>query len=383
MTFSQRFFLRFIWLEQELLSLFSFYTKPHTSAEPWPPDKPLISVVIPCYNHGAYLSEAVDSVLSQTWQNFEIIVVDDGSDEPETRSILKNFSRPKTRIIHHKRNKGLPAARNTGIREAIGKYICCLDADDKLHPTYLEKALLMLESNHGIGFVYPWTQVFGSENRVWYAPQFDPSALIYYNQLNPPAVFRRSAWESVGGFREEMRLGYEDWEFWIRVAYHGYRGYRIPEKLLFYRRGIDKSFAQSAAEKHDLLFSLIRRYNVEIYNNTNWLLKVKQHYKNIYVVNPLLNISNRYYYKHLTSVILFIHLHSLKELKYSLSSLQRKDTTNVIIASFKLLDENTMDMLHTYTPYIYILPHFLPRYMWTKFISLLTQNQNINQIIWT
>src|SRR5262245_21692055 len=145
----------------------------HTTP-PWPAHHPFISVIIPCYNHGKFLDEAIQSVLSQTVQDLEIIVVNDGSTNRESIDILNSLEQPKTRVIHLPQNMGLPAARNAGIREAPGKYICCLDADDKLQDTYLEKATAMMESNSGISFVGSWTQVFGSESRVWYAKQFDP-----------------------------------------------------------------------------------------------------------------------------------------------------------------------------------------------------------------
>jgi glycosyltransferase involved in cell wall biosynthesis len=101
---------------------------------------PKISVIIPCFNQGPYLDEAVDSVLAQTFQDFEILVVDDGSTDAETIKILRDFARPKTRIIRTE-NQGLSAARNNGIREAMGEYILPLDADDKIGPGYLEDAV--------------------------------------------------------------------------------------------------------------------------------------------------------------------------------------------------------------------------------------------------
>src|SRR5689334_22074802 len=96
---------------------------------------PRISVIVPCYNLGAYLAEAVDSVLAQTFQDFEIIVVDDGSDEPETQAIVGGFTRPRTRVLRTA-HAGLAAARNLGIAEARGEYLSALDADDRLEPAF-------------------------------------------------------------------------------------------------------------------------------------------------------------------------------------------------------------------------------------------------------
>ena len=101
---------------------------------------PTVSVVIPCYNQGQYLDEAVESVISQTYQDFEIIIINDGSNDLETIEILKNYQKPKTRIIHTE-NQGVIAARNRAIEAAQGKYILPLDADDKIGNTYLEEAV--------------------------------------------------------------------------------------------------------------------------------------------------------------------------------------------------------------------------------------------------
>ena len=92
---------------------------------------PQVSVIIPCYNQGRYLDDAITSVLVQTYQNFEILIVDDGSTEPETIEILQDYQQPKTRIIRTE-NQGVATARNLGIAQAQGTYILPLDADDKI-----------------------------------------------------------------------------------------------------------------------------------------------------------------------------------------------------------------------------------------------------------
>ena len=105
---------------------------------------PRVSIIMPCYNQGQYVAEAVDSVLGQTFHDFEIIIINDGSTDQETISTLESFDRPKCLILHTT-NQGLAAARNNGIREARGEYILPLDADDRIAPTYLEKAVRVLD----------------------------------------------------------------------------------------------------------------------------------------------------------------------------------------------------------------------------------------------
>lgn len=328
---------------------------------------PFISIIIPCYNHGHFVDDAVDSLLRQTWQDFEIIIVNDGSTDEETNRILESYQRPKTRVLNLEKNSGLPAARNAGIQEARGKYICCLDADDKLQETYLEKALIVMEINAGISFVWSWTQVFGSESRVWYAPQFDPERMLFYNLLNPPGVFRRTAWEKVGGFYEVMRDGFEDWEFWVRLTGHGFRGHRISEKLIQYRR-VGYSFAQRAAEKKEALFGLIKANNPDLYADPKAVAaKLERSYRDIYSPTPYMNLKGEDFLNISgLSRMIVSSLDSHKTLEW----LKRNTPKEPFIwVAQQALDEDSTDALYEATPYVYILPNFIPQYARKEFIG--------------
>ena len=105
---------------------------------------PRISVLLPCFNHGAFIDEAVESVFAQTFQDFEIIVVDDGSTDAPTVEKLSSWTVPRLRVLRTG-NRGLPAARNHAARHASGAVFCALDADDRLAPTWFEKALAVLD----------------------------------------------------------------------------------------------------------------------------------------------------------------------------------------------------------------------------------------------
>src|SRR5207248_10063202 len=97
-----------------------------------------VSVIIPCFNLGGYLDEAVESVLAQTFQDFEILIVDDGSTDEETRRVLAYYRKPRTRVVRSE-NRGLPAAKNLGLAHTTAPLVCMLDADDQLDPALLEK----------------------------------------------------------------------------------------------------------------------------------------------------------------------------------------------------------------------------------------------------
>jgi ABC-type polysaccharide/polyol phosphate transport system ATPase subunit/glycosyltransferase involved in cell wall biosynthesis len=198
--------------------------------------RPKVSVVVPCYNLGRYLDEAVQSVLDQTLQDFEIIIVNDGSTDSETNRLLADYDRPKTRVFTTE-NRGVAAARNLAIEHAAGEYICALDADDRLERTYFERAVRILEGDPGIAFVSSWIRAFGAEEWVWKQDRCDLIKLLAECTINGSALVRRSAVLAVGGYDSHMGAqGDEDWDLWISLVERGYRGAIIPEVLFHYRR---------------------------------------------------------------------------------------------------------------------------------------------------
>ena len=199
---------------------------------------PRISVLMPCFNHGAFIGEAIESVLTQTFQDFEIIVVDDGSTEPLTRDTVATLKAPRTTVLKTV-NQGLPAARNHAARHATGALFCALDADDKLAPTWFEKAMKVLDEQPTVAFVSHWLETFGDEHWTWKPERCDLPALLARNTVNGAAVVRRDAFEAVGGYDESMREGCEDWDLWLRLVERGFDGAIVPEVLFYYRRRSD------------------------------------------------------------------------------------------------------------------------------------------------
>ena len=199
---------------------------------------PRVSVVVTCYDLGRYLDEAVASVLAQTFEDFEVLVVDDGSTDPATTQLLADYRRPRTRVLRTP-NSGLPAAKNTGIRHTSGEYLCCLDADDALEPAFLERSVAALDADPELAFASHWLRTFGDETGEWRPTRCDFPALLDANTVNGAALVRRSAVAAVGGFDESLRDGCEDWDLWIALVERGFRGTILPELLYAYRRRPD------------------------------------------------------------------------------------------------------------------------------------------------
>lgn len=195
---------------------------------------PAVSVIIPCYNQGQYLDESIGSVLASDFDDLEIIVVDDGSTDPETCRILGGLDYPKTRLIRRE-NGGLAAARNSGIAVAQGRYILPLDADDKIGSHYIRQAAVALDADTELGIVYCLGEKFGDAVGAIQAASFSVSRMRFSNLIFCSALFSKADWEKVGGYKSEMRYGCEDWEFWLSLLELGRNVHRLPEVGFWYR----------------------------------------------------------------------------------------------------------------------------------------------------
>jgi glycosyltransferase involved in cell wall biosynthesis len=199
-------------------------------------NQPLVSVVIPCFNYGQFVAAAIDSILLQTLPNIEIIVVDGGSTDGTTIEILKNIQRPKTRIFFREGRHYVGSNRNYGISIATGRYICCLDADDTLDCTYIEKAAFYLET-YGYDIVSTAINFVGAKQGKLDILQFpDLTDMAIGNHVLTCAVFRKSFWLNFNGYID-TGIGQdhvaEDWDFWLRLCGNGARIRNISTEHLF------------------------------------------------------------------------------------------------------------------------------------------------------
>ena len=197
-----------------------------------------VSIVIPCYNHGQYIQETIDSIDAQKINYpIEIIIVDDGSSDADTLQKLDDLKQFNYTIIHQT-NGGPGKARNTGIEIAVGKYILPLDADNKLNPDYINKAVPLLEKNQA-DIVYAAPVFFGDtsiKNRQFKVRPFDDLGLVTGNCADACAIFRKEVWAKNGGYDAFMpSYGFEDWDFWIAASKNNFVFHFINEKLYYYR----------------------------------------------------------------------------------------------------------------------------------------------------
>ncbi|NBB79209.1 MAG: glycosyltransferase [Verrucomicrobia bacterium] len=197
-----------------------------------------IAVVVTCYNLGAYLDECIQSLEAQERISPYIYIVNDGSTETTTLEALDRFrSRPCLEVLDFV-NGGLPVARRRGAEIALSAgypALMFIDADDAIEPSYLRKAVEVLNRHPEAGAVNAWTHTVGLMNTYWIPPHSQFPLLLAECMSTPAAVIRAEAYAAAGGVSPEMKYAFEDWEFWIALCETGYALLTIPEPLLRYR----------------------------------------------------------------------------------------------------------------------------------------------------
>lgn len=215
----------------------------------------LISVIIPCYNQAKYLSFAVKSVLAQTINNWECIIVNDGSKD-DSFKIAKQLAELDSRIIVvNQDNTGLSGARNAGINIANGEFILPLDADDAISDNYLEACFNTFIKNSNTVLVYGKAEKFGNINAEWLLPPYDYKDLLFSNMIYCTAMYKKQSWVEAGGYDSKMIYGFEDWEFWLNML-NEFSIVICNKDITFYYRIKEQSMYDSMSNKH---IELMRR----------------------------------------------------------------------------------------------------------------------------
>jgi glycosyltransferase involved in cell wall biosynthesis len=282
---------------------------------------PEISVIIPCYNQGEFLPDAVESIVNQTFENWECIIVNDGSSD-NTSDVAKQLidkHKDKNIKLLEKENEGLSVARNFGIANSCGKYILPFDSDDKLHPEMLEKTFILLENNNNISIAYTDRADFGEASGIVKAGEYNFEKLKYHNHLSYCSLYRKEVWEKVGGYRTMLTM--EDWDFWIAAGSLGYYGKRLPLPLFLYRVRNKSLFHGNAHRYWEKLFSQI------VVNNSSVYPPALVEYSRM-----LLDFHNNP--QPLVNVIIFVDKNSITELETTVSNVLFQSYENFKVVIF-------------------------------------------------
>jgi glycosyltransferase involved in cell wall biosynthesis len=198
---------------------------------------PRISIIIPCFNHGNYIAETLSSIEGIADRTlYEVIIVNDGSTDQNTASVLEDLGRTGRCRVIFQENQGVCRTRNNALALARGEYILPVDSDNLIKPEFVYKAIEILDDRPDVSIVYSDSILFGEEEGVRIAGPFNLQRLMLNNFIDNCSVYRKSMTDRIGGYDPfDGIAGIEDWELWLRAAFHGYKFHYINEPLFYYR----------------------------------------------------------------------------------------------------------------------------------------------------
>ena len=255
-------------------------------------NKPQISVIVPCYNHSPFIVEALESVLNQTFTNFECIIINDGSTDNTEEVVLEWIKKNEKFKYFHQVNSGLSSARNKGISLSSGVFILPLDSDDKISENYLEACYKVLNGNSAVKIAYGAARFFGNVNKKWNLDTYNFEDILYKNMIYCSGLYRKADWEITGGYDENMKEGLEDWEFWIHILKNGGEVVQTDRCCFYYRLKDVSMITEQVVKNHYGYNSRVYIFekHIELYRKTNFYDMYFENYKLKKALgNPLLH----------------------------------------------------------------------------------------------
>ena len=242
-----------------------------------------ISIIVPCYNQAQYLDECLESVSKQTFQNWECIIVDDGSPD-NTEEIALQWAKKDHRFQYFKKeNGGVSLARNFGIDKSSGEWILPLDGDDRIGNQYLELASREFKNNHDI--IYCKASFFGNINVNFNLKKFSYNDFLLQNLIFCSAFYKKEAWLKTKGYDPKLIYGYEDWEFWINLLKNSDKKIICLDYLGFYYRRKDSSrdvnINKNKKQKEDAFNYIFNKHQDEYFKEYGTFFDIIQENKKL------------------------------------------------------------------------------------------------------
>jgi glycosyltransferase involved in cell wall biosynthesis len=223
----------------------------------------LVSIIIPCFNYAHFLGEALESVLAQTYMNWECIIINDGSPDNTEEVALKYCKKDNRLKYYYKENGGHSSARNFGVSHSSGKYILPLDADDTISDNYIEAAVKKIESDRNIKLVTGQVQHFGDVHEKFIMPAYSIKSYLVVNFISISSLFSKEDFDNAKGFDENM-LTFEDWDLFIKILKHGGEVVELPFVGLNYRKKDKSLFRECLKDDQRVFEDLLKLYNNNI-----------------------------------------------------------------------------------------------------------------------
>jgi glycosyltransferase involved in cell wall biosynthesis/GT2 family glycosyltransferase len=349
-------------------------------------DAPILTIVTPFYNTGPEFHQTAQTIFYQSLQQWEWLIINDGSSDPTALKTLDEYRRrdPRIRIIDHAENRGLSAARNSGFYHARCEFVLLLDSDDLLEPTAAEKWWWFLETHPKYSFVASYHVAFGDLNYLWTGGFHDGQANADRSRVSMMCVVRKSVHKAVGGFDETIRGGLEDWEFWMRCAANGYWGATVPEYLAWYRVRQDHSDRwQNLQESRLIEFrsSLQNKYpNLYHGGFPNIVERVDYDLTMVDLEVPPLNQLKKTG-PHLLIILPWLEMGGAERFTLNLIDQLIKQDWIIAIVTTAHSENLWLYEFEKRTPFIYILPTLIPIKEYPRFIGYLIQSRNIDSIL--
>lgn len=351
---------------------------------------PAVTVITPFFNADEVFYETARSVFCQSLQQFEWLIINDGSTDSKSIRILDKYRDidERVHVIDHGKNKGLAAARNTGFRKAKTEYIFQLDSDDLIEPTTLEKCLWFMISHPSCFFTKGYTVGFGQTEFVEWKKSFeDTEEFLRDNPVTATAMIRKSVHRNVGGYDESWKSGLEDWDFWLKCAAHGYWGATIPEHFDWYRTRKDHADRWSGFGKKEndtLRQKLKGRYPILLqkgFPQNDHCCEEASGILNESI--PFENRLNKNKRRLLMILPWFAIGGSTKVNLDIVSLLTRKHEYDITICATHTDESPWLASFERYTNDIFILPHFLRNGDFPRFLSYLIQSRDFDCMLIT
>ncbi|MGH2410515.1 MAG: glycosyltransferase [Chloroflexota bacterium] len=225
-----------------------------------------VSIVIPCYNYGRFLTDAIESALAQTLPAHDIVIVDDGSTDNTPEIAARYLASPGVRMIA-RTNQGAIPTYNAGVRASAGQFFVILSADDRLDPYFLERTVPILLDRPEAAYAYTAYRSFGVRQRALPALPYSARRLRLRPYIAATSLIRGAAFDQVGGFNPSMHGGREDWDFYVALAEHGWEGVAVPEVLFHYRK-------HGSGSRNAIPFRALLAARAQIYRNHRALYRL-------------------------------------------------------------------------------------------------------------
>ena len=359
--------------------------------QPEASEEPVVSIISVFFNNYECFETTYRSVINQTWQNFEWIIVNDGSTNSDAIAFIESLSQRtnKIKVLSHSSQQGDAAGRNTAIAQARGKYLFFINLVDIIDPTYIEKCVLFLETHPEFSFVNSYSAIFQAQEYWWNHGLHQPASFFYENQLIGGLLYRKGDFEQLGGFDEDLKL-YADWERWIKAIANQQQGWTIPEYLecvsVARRRHCSINSLEQDPSELKRVTELIQSRYPEFFTST----PTQNIFLNRQPLNPqqlklkiaVENSLNRYNPgKRLLFFFPSLSNSNVDKFHLDLVMLLEKEGYKMAIATTLKSEHPWYDSFYRLTPDIFHLPNFLDKVYWLAFIRYIIQSRQIDIVV--